>query len=181
MAFPPPASGRFVRAAHWLLAALALASATPGPARAQAGPGQPPPGPVSAPASGSIPAGSPAAIQSRLGRQKAARIESNLTALHRALAITPAQDPLWQTFADTLRRNVGRLDIVYAEREARNGRVSAVDDLGSYARLETIAAQNAQTMIGPFRALYDSFTDAQKRIADSTLRRFTDRAVRRSG
>ena len=56
--------------------------------------------------------------------------------------------------------------------------MSARDDLQSYrdgAAGRTPA--NAQALLAPFASLYDSFSPAQRRLADETVRRFTENAL----
>ncbi len=167
------------------MASAALAYRTPpdgttgGPPAAQAEPGQ-----ASQPAMGHAgpgrvtPDGS--ALQTLLGRRQAAATEKHIATLHRKLQVTPLQEPLWQPLAALMRDDVVALDRVYAQREKSSGSMSAVDDLKSYGMVQQVHARNVQNLLGPFQALYDSFSPSQKQQADETFRSFTDNAVKNS-
>jgi len=117
-------------------------------------------------------------LRTRLGRREADAVERHIQSLHRALHITPAQEALWKPLAAAMRQNVVDLDSIYEQREKHYDEMSAVDNLRSYAAVQETHARNVSSLIGPFEALYESFSDAQKRIADETFRRLTDTAVR---
>jgi periplasmic protein CpxP/Spy len=121
-----------------------------------------------------------AALQTKLGRRQAAAVEHHIATLHSNLHITPVQEPLWRSLAAAMRDNVVQLDNVYAERQKSYGSMSAVDDLKSYGKVQQTHADNVQKLIGPFQALYDNFSPAQKKEADETFRKFTDTAVKSS-
>ncbi len=157
------------RRSAFLAAGLAL-SAAAGPVRAQ------PAAAVAVPAGSSPAAPGP---QAGLGRSEGARIESHIAHLHASLRITPAQEPLWQGFAGALRDTVVRMDAAYASRQRDHATADAVRDLEAYGTIEDANARNVQLLLPPFRALYASFSPEQKRTADATFRRYTDRAVRR--
>ncbi len=156
-----------------LLAAGLAVSPAAGPVLAQAAPAAPPQ------------AGSQAASQTAsgpqtgFGRNEGARIESHLAHLHASLRITPAQEPLWQGFAGALRGTVLRMDAAYADRQRDHATADAVRELQAYGAIEDANARNVQLLLPPFRALYESFSPDQKKTADLTFRRYTDKAVRR--
>jgi periplasmic protein CpxP/Spy len=189
--FPPAFAPRRIIGLPVLLLAASAALAT-GPALAQTatqtGNQTPPPAAtqpapqpsVAAPADAAQPITS-GTLQTKLGKQKATQIESHIAALHRSLGITAQQEPLWQNFANAMRENVVQMDAAYAERQNQYGQMSAVQDLESYGRVEETNARNVQQLLPPFRALYDSFSPAQKKAADSTFHRYTEKAVKKSG
>ena len=117
--------------------------------------------------------------QTSFGRNEGARIESHIAHLHASLRITPAQEPLWQGFAAALRGTVLRMDAAYASRQRDHATADAVRELQAYGAIEDANARNVQLLLPPFRALYDSFSPDQKKTADATFRRYTDKAVRR--
>ncbi len=163
--FPLCRSSRLV-----VLAAGLAVSPAAGAVLAQAAPAAP------------SPAGTPmaeAGPQTGFGRSEGARIESHIARLHASLRITPAQEPLWQGFAGALRDTVVRMDAAYASRQRDHATADAVRDLQAYGAIEEADARNVQLLLPPFRALYDSFSPDQKRTADATFRRYTDKAVRR--
>ncbi len=117
--------------------------------------------------------------QAGFGRSEGARVEGHIAYLHASLRITQAQEPLWQAFAGALRDTVLRMDAAYASRQRDHATADAVRDLQAYGAIEDANARNVQLLLPPFRALYDSFSPDQKRTADVTFRRYTDKAVRR--
>ncbi len=153
-----------------LLAAGLALSVAAGPARAQPAPAAPTPAGAATTASAS---------QTGFGRSEGARIEGHIAHLHASLRITPAQERLWQGFAAALRGNVARMDAAYAGRQHDHATADAVRDLEAFGTIEDANARNVQLLLPPFRALYDSFSPEQKRTADATFRRYTDKAVRR--
>ena len=178
---PRPVSG--------LLLAVLLAG-TPGMAMAQAmAPGapaavtpQPPTATVmQAPADATPSDNKGAVFQSKVGKEKAAKIEARIARLHAALRITPQQEPLWQNFAGVMRQNVVQLDAVYAKRENAYGSMNAVQDLQSYAEVQEAQARNVQMLLPPFQALYDSLSPEQRKAADATFQHNTNRALQKSG
>ena len=122
-----------------------------------------------------------AAFQSKVGKEKAAKIETRIARLHAALRITPQQEPLWQNFAGVMRQNVVQLDAVYAKRENSYGGMNAVQDLQSYAEVQEVTARNVQMLLQPFEALYDSLSPDQRKAADATFQHNTNRALQKAG
>lgn len=119
-------------------------------------------------------------LQSKLGKEKAARIESHITTLHTSLKITPAQEPLWQNFTGVMRQTVVQMDAVIAKRQDAHGAMNAVQALQSYGEVEDTNARNVQLLLPPFETLYDSFTPEQKKTADNAFNRYTDKAVKKA-
>ncbi len=165
-------------------AALAqpTAPAAPGPQAATTAPAETTaPAMASPPAEGGSGAVTSDSLQSTVGKDKAARIESHIAGLHSTLKITAAQEPLWQNFAAVMRQNVVQMDAVYAKRQSGYGAMNAVQDLVSYGEVEQTNAHNVQMLLPPFQALYDSFSPQQKKTADATFLRYTDKAVKKPG
>ncbi|WP_431819330.1 Spy/CpxP family protein refolding chaperone [Burkholderia sp. F1] len=97
------------------------------------------------------------------------RLEERITYLHNQLKITPAQEPQWKTFADTMRANGETMARLYRQRmESRNA--SAIDDMKQYAELAQANADGAKKLADAFGPLYASFPADQKALADTTFR-----------
>ncbi|MGU7774959.1 Spy/CpxP family protein refolding chaperone [Burkholderia sp. MR1-5-21] len=112
-------------------------------------------------------ASAPTAAQRAARRE--ARIEERITYLHNQLKITPAQEPQWKTFADTMRENGDTMGRLYRARmESRNA--SAIDDMKQYAELAQANADGAKKLADAFEPLYASFPADQKALADTTFR-----------
>ncbi|RQS03465.1 hypothetical protein DIE07_31660 [Burkholderia sp. Bp9002] len=98
-----------------------------------------------------------------------ARIEERITYLHKQLKITPAQEPQWKTFADTMRDNANTMGRLYRQRmDTRSA--TAVDDMKQYAELAQSNADGAKKLADAFAPLYASFPADQKALADTTFR-----------
>lgn len=120
------------------------------------------------------PASAPAAEQASAVHGPArhqARIEERIAYLHKQLKITPAQEPQWKTFADTMRDNGETMGHLYRERMA-NKDISALDDMKQYADLAQANADGAKKLADAFAPLYDSFPAAQKALADRTFHKW---------
>ncbi len=124
------------------------------------------------------PSMSQSGMRSRLGRQQAEALEAHITTLHRTWHITPAQEPLWGRLTGAMRHGAVQLDAAYATREQQTAGANAVEDLRAYALVQQTHASNAADLLAPFGSLYDSFSPAQKHIADETVRHFTDNALK---
>ena len=150
---------------------LAMLAVTAG-ALAQTQPQTPPPAQAA-------PAASAPSAEQRAARHEA-RIEQRIKYLHDQLKITPAQEPQWKTFADTMRANGDTMGRLYRERmESRN--VSAVDDMKQYAELAQANADGAKKLADAFAPLYDSFPAEQKALADTTFRSWLHHGGERRG
>lgn len=193
---PDQRTGRLIRQAlSGFLAVASLTAMAAGAASAQTAPGVPvpqSPTPMAAMPAPAVPApaATPAAgtgavtgvsLQGTVGKDKAARIEAHIARLHGTLKITAAQEPLWQSFAGAMRQNVVQMEAVYAKRQHGYGSMNAVQDLQSYGEVEEANARNVQQLLPPFQALYDSFSPEQKKTADTTFLRYTDKAVKKPG
>ena len=167
--FLSPAARTVVTAAA-LLATLALASPVPAATSDQAAPAGTRPVRVlaaetPAPPAPAAPSPRPAAKASR-----ADRVEARITMLHTKLAITPAQEPAWQTLTQVMRANEQTMEALTKARGDKARTMTAVDDLKSYAEITTAHAEGLKKFIPAFETLYGSMSDAQKAQADTLFR-----------
>lgn len=128
---------------------------------------QTPPQPQT-PAPAAATAASAPSAEQRAARHEA-RIEQRIKYLHDQLKITPAQEPQWKTFADTMRENGDTMGRLYRTRMESHD-VSAVDDMKQYAELAQANADGAKKLADAFAPLYESFPASQKALADTTFR-----------
>jgi len=145
--------------ASFRLAALA-ALLLPGLAAAQTAPSQLPPLAPAA-AQPAAPALSPAA--------KAA-LEQRIAALKARLSITPAEEPAWDGFADTMRANTADTDALFSQRAGTARTMTAPENMHAYAQIARAYADNTERLSAAFDTLYAGLTDAQKRAADTLFR-----------
>ena len=113
-----------------------------------------------------------------------ARVETQITRLHRELQITSAEEPQWNAFAQVMRDNAQKLDALYAQREKGQASLNAVADMQSYAEIAKAHSDSVQALIDPFQTLYTAMSDAQKKTADAVFRNTAEsggRAAARRG
>jgi hypothetical protein len=143
-----------------ILGAAALA-ATLASALAQ---GQSPPVapiPAAPAASGPAPALSPEAR---------AEVDARITKLQAELGITQAQLPLWSAFAQAMRDNAASTDALFTRRAGAVAKMSAVENMHSYAEIARAYADNTERLATAFDSLYASLSPTQKAAADTLFR-----------
>jgi periplasmic protein CpxP/Spy len=144
------------------LAALLLA-ALPLPVRAQSV-GQLPAQPVPA----ATQPFAPAAAQAQ--SQVQAATEQRISGLQTQLAITPAQMPQWNTFAQVMRENAQTTDALFRERAAGVQSMNAVANMQSYAQISRAYGDGNEKLATAFQALYGVLSDQQKQAVDTLFR-----------
>lgn len=97
-------------------------------------------------------------------------VEARIKTLHSSLQITPAQETLWNNFAQVMRENAKAMADRRKEAAQNAQSRSAVDELKSYAAVIDAHADEIRKLIPTFQALYDSMPDAQKKTADGVFR-----------
>ena len=103
-------------------------------------------------------------------RATAAAVEQHIRHLHQQLAITPAEEPQWETFASVMRDNAAQMGQAFGDRSTKVGTMSAVENMQSFAQLATLHATDMQNLASAFQTLYSSFPDQQKAVADNVFR-----------
>jgi len=96
-------------------------------------------------------------------------VEAHIKSLRASLQITAAQDPQWQAVAQAMRDNANAMRALIKDRAAKAKTMTAIDDLQSYAAIADAHAAGVKALIPPFQALYDTMSDAQKKIADAVF------------
>ena len=105
-----------------------------------------------------------------------ADVERHIMQLRDQLAITPAEQPQWDTFAQIMKDNAQSMSTTFSERAQNIGTMNAADNMQSYARLAQVHADNMQKLSSAFKALYDGFPTSQKRVADRVFKSAGQRA-----
>jgi hypothetical protein len=90
--------------------------------------------------------------------------------LHDRLRITPQQEPLWDTVAQTIRDNLRDIVPLLRERFLSRTSGSALNVLHSYEALGEAQLVSLKEFIAAFDALYASLSESQKKIADAIIR-----------
>ncbi len=114
----------------------------------------------------------PTPLSDAATKRASERIESHIADLHRRLAITPAQEPLWAAFADVMRANGKAVEQNFRDSQARGGAPTAVEDMRNYAAATRLHADNVDRLLPPFERLYDAMSPDQRRVTDQTLQMF---------
>jgi LTXXQ motif family protein len=99
------------------------------------------------------------------------KVEAHITALHKELGITAAEEPQWTQFAQVMMDNAARMNQAFEARHAQVDTMTAVDNMNSFAQLSEVNATNTQALAGAFATLYQSFPAAQQKVADAVFRR----------
>jgi hypothetical protein len=113
------------------------------------------------------------------GQTAVDRVEKRIADLHAKLQITPAEQPLWDKFAQIMRENAQRISQSASERAAKLKDMTASDNMQSYAQLAMLHAQDVENLSAAFLPLYASFSPDQQHNADALFRNVsTSRAAR---
>lgn len=104
-----------------------------------------------------------------------ARVDQHITQLHTQLQITPAQEPAWQKFAQTMRNNARKMDEAFANRIDQMPTMNATANMKSYAQIAKQHAEDVRALVTPFEALYASMSESQKQNADQVFREDANR------
>jgi protein CpxP len=121
----------------------------------------------------------PDGAQANEGTQQSmeARVEQRITDLHEKLQITPAQEPAWKKFAQTMRDNARKMDQTFEQRVDQMQNMNALDNMKSYARVSRQHAEDVQALLPPFQALYSKMSPEQKQTADQVFREDANRGA----
>lgn len=99
-----------------------------------------------------------------------ARVEQRLQKMHTALGITPAEEPLWNDYAQVTRGTATAMSSSFAQRRTALPTMNAVANIQNMAATADQHAQNMQRLAASFTKLYAAMPPAQQKIADDVLR-----------
>jgi protein CpxP len=114
--------------------------------------------------------GAPQAAAMPLSGATAVAMDQRIAALKAQLGIAPAQLPAWDAFAKTMRDNAADTDTLFAQRAADASKMSAVENMHSYASIARSYADDTARLSTAFDTLYTSLSDRQKLAADVLFR-----------
>jgi hypothetical protein len=97
-------------------------------------------------------------------------VEARITKLHAQLGITPAQEPQWGQFAQTMRDNARELRETAQQRTQQFPTMTAVQNMASYEKLAESHVQHLQKLVPAFQSVYDVMSPDQKQVADQVFR-----------
>ena len=96
--------------------------------------------------------------------------EKRIGKLHDSLKITPQQEALWVTVADTMRASDDRIEALSTRRHDQLATMTAVQDLASYGEMSEAHAESVKAFHASFVPLYEAMSTAQKANADQVFR-----------
>ena len=97
-------------------------------------------------------------------------VEARIKQLHKMLHITEAQKPQWDALTQVMRDNAQAMADLEKQRATDVKSMSAVDVVKTYGDVIQAHEDGMKKFIPAFEALYNSLSDAQKKIADSMFR-----------
>jgi LTXXQ motif family protein len=99
-----------------------------------------------------------------------AAVEGRIKELHQKLHITTAQQTQWNNLVQVMRDNAKAMIDLQKQRAQDVNSMTAVDAVKSYAAVIEAHEAGMNKFVPAFQALYDSMSDAQKKIADAMFR-----------
>ena len=105
------------------------------------------------------------------------RVEARISELKSALKITPAQEPQWNAFADTLRKQARAGDDrvkarrASMEKGAKPASMTAIQRLEQRQAFMKAATANMDELLATARPLYAALSSEQKKTADELMAR----------
>jgi protein CpxP len=116
--------------------------------------------PRNAPPGAAAPQRAPAGVTGDADRQ--------LDELQKKLAITPAQKPQFDAFAQVVRQNAQSMEAALQQAQ-QNPTHNALEDLRTAARVTEAQADGLKRLVPVFQSLYEALNEQQKRTADQVL------------
>jgi hypothetical protein len=144
--------------------AVPPAATTSAPAEVQA-----PSATASAPAGSAPPAMAESGKPRREHHHGSNGMNVYLAALHDELKVTPAEEPLWTSFADSMRDSAAQLGAAYRQRRDQLPTMNALQDMNSFIDLEQMRLDGLKKSSAAFSALYQAMPADQQKVADTVF------------
>ena len=103
-------------------------------------------------------------------RRLQAAADQRIAALRAQLRITDAQAQAWNGFAQAMRNNAASTDALFRQRASTAARLSALDNMKSYAQVARAYADNTEALATAFEGLCGVLSDQQKLTVDTLFR-----------
>ena len=125
---------------------------------------------MQAPAAQTPAAGAPeAAAPQSTDKSAEERVGKRIAELRAQLHITPAEQPQWDQFAQTMRDNARQMDQTFMQRAQQYQTMTALQNMQSYEQIAEMHAQQLQKLVPAFEGLYNAMPEQQKKIADEVF------------
>jgi glucose dehydrogenase len=98
------------------------------------------------------------------------RVEQRIADMYATLHITPAQNMIWNQFAQVMLDNAASMQAAAKQAEANDARQTAEEILANYANLAQQHAENVIRLSAAFNILYSTLSPEQKQAADEMFR-----------
>jgi len=99
-----------------------------------------------------------------------ARIESHLQDMHAKLHIRADQEEQWKDVAQAMRDNEAAIAPLILQRNAASAKMSAIEDLDSYAQITSAHVDGIRNFTRAFTVLYGVMSPEQRSDADAMFR-----------
>ncbi|MGO9136289.1 MAG: Spy/CpxP family protein refolding chaperone [Syntrophales bacterium] len=96
--------------------------------------------------------------------------EVRIRQLQNALNITKAQKELWDNLIQVMRENAKDMEALIKDRIENTKTMNAVEHMKFHSEIAESQSNQLKKFIPPFEALYNSMSDEQKKITDTTFR-----------
>ena len=96
-------------------------------------------------------------------------LNAYLDKLHADLKITAAEEPLWNTFAETMRDNAATLGQAYRTRRDKLPTMTALEDMNSFIEVEQMRLDGMKRNSAAFAELYKAMPADQQKVADTVF------------
>jgi len=107
------------------------------------------------------------------------RAEQRLAQMHQQLGITPAQEGVWDQFAQASTKIADELNTAFRDRAAQTASMNAVQNMKSFADIDVKRAEDMQGLVQQFQVLYAALSPEQQHKVDAMFRQNTERAAAR--
>lgn len=97
-------------------------------------------------------------------------VEKRIEMLRTTMKITPEQTKAFNEFAQVMRDNAGKMDILITAQAKAMPTMTAVDHMKAYEAITQAHADDMQREVPAFSRLYDTLTPVQKKAADDSFR-----------
>lgn len=99
-------------------------------------------------------------------------LEERVKDLRAKLGVTPEQEPAWQKVEQAMRANEASMRAMIKEKRGREGELNAIESMESAQNFAQAHANNLANIIAPFKDLYNSMTEEQRKNADVVFNNF---------
>jgi hypothetical protein len=96
--------------------------------------------------------------------------EAQIKQLEGTLSITEDQKELWNNLTEVMRENAKDMDALNKDRAKNAEPINAVEHMKFHSQITQTHLDQMNKLIPPFEAFYNSLSDEQKNIVDTTFR-----------